>query len=228
MTAATARPQTAMKRLAGALALVCMVLFLLAIEQKHAVAAWETLRAEAGPAARRAGDWAGRLPPRAAEGFEGLRATLARQTAAWSDSRAAEVGSGDATRGETGAAGEVAPPVDPGSLALVRAELRFGNGDILHTRPLRIAMGRDAFAPGQTFAARLNVPADAQIELREVVAPARGQAVPPTALCGGEPAGVAALLHRRDRVELILFRTRTVAPQTPPAALSGVWRFPVR
>ena len=50
MTAATAHPQTAMKRLAGALALVCMVLFLLAIEQKHAVAAWETVRAGAGPA----------------------------------------------------------------------------------------------------------------------------------------------------------------------------------
>ena len=53
MSAATARPQTAMRRLAGALAFVCLVLFLLAIEQKHTVAAWETLRDEAGPAARR-------------------------------------------------------------------------------------------------------------------------------------------------------------------------------
>ncbi|MDI6625561.1 MAG: hypothetical protein QME55_12585, partial [Brevundimonas sp.] len=62
MTAATAPSQSAMKRLAGALAFVCMVLFLLAIEQKHAVAAWETVRDEAGPAARRVADWAGGLP----------------------------------------------------------------------------------------------------------------------------------------------------------------------
>lgn len=231
MTAATAPAQTAMKRLAGVLAFVCMVLFLLAIEQKHAVAAWETLRAEAGPAAGRVADWAGRLPSKAAAGFEGLRSEVARQTAAWSDagagSRVAASGGDDAAKGEA-AAGEAAPIVDAGSLTFVRAELRFGNGDSLHTRPLRIAAGRDAFAPGQTFAARLNAPADAQIELREVIAPARGQPVPPTSLCGGEPAGAAALLYRRDRIDLMLFRTRTIGPQTPASALCGVWRFPAR
>ena len=48
--------QTAMKGLASALTLVCMVLFLLAIEQKQAVAAWATVRDEAAPAAGRVAD----------------------------------------------------------------------------------------------------------------------------------------------------------------------------
>ena len=46
MTAVPARSQSAMKRLAGALSFVCLVLFLLAIEQKHTVAAVEAVRAE--------------------------------------------------------------------------------------------------------------------------------------------------------------------------------------
>lgn len=223
--AATARPQTAMKRLAGALAFVCMVLFLLAIEQKHAVAAWETVRAGAGPAATRVADWAAGLPPRAAEGFEGLRAAVARQTASWADARPAGAGPDEAAA--EGPAGEAAPAA-PGSMTLVRAELRLGNGEVLHTRPMRIAWGRDAFAPGQTFAARFRIPADAQIELREVVAPARGQPVPASSLCGGEPVRAAAVLQRRDRTGLMLFRTRTIGPATPPEALCGAWSFPAR
>jgi hypothetical protein len=223
--AATARPQTVLKRLAGVLALVCMVLFLLAIEQKHAVAAWEAVRSGAGPTATRVADWAGGLPPKAADAFEGLGSMVARQTASWSGTR------GAAQPGEARAeavAGEAAPAVDPGGLTMVRAELRFGNGEVLQTRPLRIAWGRDAFAPGQTFAARLNLPADAQIELREVVAPARGRPIPASALCSGEPVRAAAVLQGRDRVQLMLFRTRTIGPTAPPDALCGVWSFPAR
>ena len=225
MTAATARPRTAMKRLAGALALVCMVLFLLAIEQKHAVAAWESVRTGAGPAARHVAGWARGLPPRAAGAYEGLRSAVARHTASWSEPRGA-AGSGEARAADV--ASETAPAVDPGGLTLIGAELRFGNGEVLQTRPLRIAYGRDAFAPGQTFAARLNAPADAQIELREVVAPARGQPAAPSSLCGGESVRAAAVLHRRDRVELMLFRTRTIGSATPPDGLCGVWSFPAR
>ena len=88
--------------------------------------------------------------------------------------------------------------------------------------------GRDAFAPGQTFAARLNAPEDAQVELREVVAPAGEGSARPSALCGGEPAGAVALLHRRDRVDVMLFRTRMIGEQTPPAALCGAWSFTAR
>lgn len=227
MTAATARSRTAMKRLAGALSFVCLVLFLLAIEQKHTVAAVEALRYEAGPAMRRAADWAAGLPSGAAGGFETVRAGVARQTASWRASDAAPSDS-DNSRERGGASAEGAALHDAGSLTMVRAELRFGNGETLRTRPQRIAWGRQAFSPGQTFAARLNAPADAQIELREVVAPARGQPVPPLSLCGGEPARVAALLHRRDRVQVMLFRSTTVGSQTPPSALCGVWSFPAR
>lgn len=226
MTAATAHPQTAMKRLAGALAFVCMVLFLLAIEQKQAVAAWEAVRTGAGPAAGRAADWASELPPRAAETFASLRSAVDRQTGSWGGAGAGEAGRGQANA-EAGSS-EAGLADGPGSMTLVQAELRFGDGEVLHTRPLRIARGGDAFGPGQTFAARLSVPADAQIELREVVAPARGQPTPPSSLCGGEPARAAALLQRRGRIELMLFRTRTIGPATPPEALCGAWSFPAR
>ena len=77
MSAASAPSQTAMKRLAGALSFVCLVLFLLAVEQKQTVAAWESLRAGAGPIARGVADWAGRLPSGAADGLEGLKTAVA-------------------------------------------------------------------------------------------------------------------------------------------------------
>ena len=57
----TAPRQTGLKGLAGALGFLCLVLFLLAIEQKQAVAAWAAIRDDAAPAARRVADWAGQL-----------------------------------------------------------------------------------------------------------------------------------------------------------------------
>lgn len=223
MTAATARPQTAMKRLAGALSFVCLVLFLLAIEQKQTMAAWEALRDEAGPAVGRIADWAGRLPSGAADGIEGLRSAVAGAPRPL----AAEPGSTVILQGEYGPA-DAATRGATGSLTFLGAELRFENGDALRTRPGRIASASETFAPGQTFAARLDAPADAQIELREVVAPLRGQADAPPRLCGGERAAVVALLHRRDRVDLMLFRTRTVGADTPSTSLCGVWSFTAR
>ena len=223
MTAATARPQTAMKRLAGVLSFVCLVLFLLAIEQRHAVAIWTVMREEAVPTARYVIDAARRLPESVANGFEGLAAAGDRESAPLAAAPGAAAGLG----GEYGPADE-ATRAAAGSMAVIGAELRLENGDVLRTRPLRIAAGSDAFAPGQTFAARLNARADAQIELREVVAPPGARTVPPARLCGGEPAGAAALLHRRDRVDLMLFRSRAVGPDTPAAALCGVWSFTAR
>ncbi len=227
MTAATARSPTAMKRLAGVLAFVCLVLFLLAIEQKHTVAAVEAVRAEAGPAARRAADWAAGLSSNAADGFGELGSKVARTTTAWRAASAAAPVRDAVVKDGTGSAPGVAPPA-AGSLTVAGAELRFGTGETIRTRPLRIARGGDSFTPGRTFAARLGAPADAQIELREVVAPARGRPIPPLSLCGGEPAGAAPLLYRPARTELMLFRTRTVGPDTPAAALCGVWSFPVQ
>lgn len=223
MTAVVARSRTAMKRLAGALSFVCLVLFLLAIEQKHTVAAMEAVRYEAGPAMRRIADWAAGLPSGAAGGLEGLTSAVEGVDGPL----AAEPGSGAAPGGVYGPADE-ATRADVGSLTLVGAGLHFGNGQRLRTRPLRIAFGREAFAPGQTFAARWNAPVDAQIELRQVVTPARGTAPAAPGLCGEEPAGVVALLHRGDRIDLMLFRPGVIGAATPPSALCGVWSFTAR
>lgn len=224
MSAATAPSQTAMKRLAGALSFVCLVLFLLAIEQKQTVAAWEGLRAGGGPVARGVADWAGRLPSGVADGVEGLTTAVAGEDRPL----AAEPGSTAGLRGEYGPADDITRATT-GSLTVVGAELRFENGDRLRTRPLRIAAGRDAFAPGRTFAARLNAAAEVQIELREVLSPARGPAAAPSGLCGEAPAGTVALLHRGARVDLMLFRAGVaVDADTPPSALCGVWSFTAR
>ncbi len=224
MTAATARSQTAMKRLAGALSFVCLVLFLLAIEQRHTVAAWEAVRHEAVPAVRRVADWAGRLPSGTADGLSGLKHAFAREDGPV----AAQPGSNISLRGEYGPADD-ATRQSAGALTLVGPDLRFETGDTLRTRPLRIASGREAFAPGQTFAARLNAPADAQIELRAIVPPGPRQAVGPSKLCGGDPAGVVALLHRGSKVDVLLFRPGfVIGPDTPPTALCGVWSFAAR
>ncbi|HYD28680.1 hypothetical protein [Brevundimonas sp.] len=225
MTAATARrSQTAMKRLAGALSFVCLVLFLIAIEQRHTVAAWEALRDEAAPAARRLAAWVAGLPSGAGDGFEGLKTAIRGEDRPL----AAVAGSAAILRGEYGPADESTREA-AGSLTVIGAELRFENGDSLRTRPLRIAFGRESFAPRQTFAARLDAPADAQIELRAVVPSGRGQGHVPLNLCGGGPAGVAALLHRGSRVDLMLFRPGFVIDgETPPSALCGVWSFAAR
>lgn len=223
MSAATASSQTLMKRLAGGLSFVCLVLFLLAIEQKQTVAAWDALRTGALPAVERVADWAARLPSGASEGLSGLRSAVAASPGPL----AADPGREAVLGGEYGPADEAARSAT-GSLTFVGAELRFERGERLRTRPLRIAAGRDGFAPGQTFAARLNAPPDAQIELREVIAPGRGEPTPPSALCDGRPAGVVALLHRGARVDLMLFAAGPLpGPDTPPA-LCGVWSYAAR
>ena len=221
MSAATARSQTAMKRLAGALSFVCLVLFLLAIEQKQTVAAWDALRHGVVPAAGRVADWAAGLPSGAADGLSGLKTAITAEP----PPVAAEPGSAAFLRGLYGPADD-ATRAGAGSVTFVGAELRFENGERLRTRPLRIAAGRDRFVRGQTFAARLNAPADAQVELREVIG---GEATPSSGLCGDRSAGVAALLHRGTDVDLMLFAAgATPGPDTPPAALCGTWRFTTR
>lgn len=223
MTAATARPQTAMKRLAGVLSFLCLVLFLLAIEQKQTVAAWDALRHEAVPALQRVADWAGRLPSGAADGLDGFKDAVAGD-----DGPVAQQGSAAILRGEYAPVDDAARAV-AGVLTFMGAEMRFETGDRLRTRPLRIAYGRDSFAPGQSFAARWNAPADAQIELRSVVAAGPRQAVPPAKLCEGDAPGVVALLHRAERVDVMLFRPGfVIGPDTPPAALCGAWSFAAR
>lgn len=169
------------------LAVVCLVLFLLAIEQRQAVQAWHAVRDGAAPAVQRVGDWLG---DRTADVREALDPTPP----------------------------VAADPVDvllTGTFVSVDAEVamlvtfdgpRVVLGDqTLTTRPLRISAGSDAFAPGQTFAERLDARPDAQIELREIVPVSKAEAVAPLALCAGSAPAALALLHRQGTVDLMLF-----------------------
>ncbi len=132
-------------------------------------------------------------------------------------------------------AGEFGPADDitrdtTGGVTFTGAVIRLERGETFRTRPLRIAAGSEAFnSLRETFATRLDAAGDAQIELRAVVPQSRDQAVAASPLCGGAAPGVAALLHRRDHVELMLFRERTiVGPDAPVDGLCGVWRFRAR
>ena len=226
MTAAelrTAPRQTGLKGLAGGLALPCLVLFLLAIEQKQAVQAWQAIRDDAAPAAGRVADWAGRLPSGEADGLTGLKAALA------DDSNPQAATPSDAVlTGEFGPADE-ATRVALGGATFAGAMVRFDTGDSFRTSPLRIAAGREHFVFGQTFADRLDASADAQIELRRIIPVTRGEPVRPSALCGGEAPGLMAMLHGRDRVDLMLFRVPArLGPDAPVATLCGAWRLKAR
>lgn len=185
------------------LAVVCLVLFLLAIEQRQAVQAWHAVRDGAAPAVQRVGDWLG---DRTADMREALDPTPP----------------------------VAADPVDvllTGTFVSVDAEVamlvtfdgpRMVLGDqTLTTRPLRIAAGSDAFAPGQTFADRLDARPDAQIELREIVPVSKAEALAPLALCAGSAPAALALLHRQDTVDLMLFAPGSEA--TPLGEPCAVW-----
>ncbi len=216
----TAPRQTGMKGLVGGLVFLCLVLFLLAIEQKQAVAAWAAIRDDAAPAAGRVADWAGRLASGEGDGLTGLKAALA------DDGNPLVAASIDAVlSGEFGPADETTRAA-LGGATFAGAMVRFDTGDSFRTSPLRIAAGREHFVFGRTFADQLDAPADAQIELRRILPVTRGEPVKPSALCGGETPGLIALLHRRDRVDLILFRAAArPGPDAPVAGLCGVWRL---
>lgn len=212
------RSNRGLKGLAGVLGFVCLVLFLLAIEQKQVVNAWATMRDQAAPAAGRVFGWA---VEGAKDGLDGLKTAAAGNDGPRTATSNAVVLAGefratdDATRDAVGGA------------TFTGALIRLEQGEVLRTRPLRIAAGDEAFnAARRTFAAELDARPDAQIELRTVIAQDRRSAVAASPLCGGAAPGVVGLLHRGDRVEMMLFRERTVVgPDTPTDALCGVWRF---
>lgn len=212
-----------MKRLAAGLAVLCLVLFLLAIEQKHAVAAWETVRDEGAPAARRLAGEARRWASGETESLEAFAAAVTDDD---------EVEAADAT--DAVLAGEFGPEDEAaraalGGVTFAGAVVRFDTGETLRTAPLRIAMGRESFAAGQTFADRLAAADDAQVELRRILPATRGQAVRPSALCGGDAPARIALLHRGDRVDLMLFRAPgRPGGEAPKESLCGVWRLRAR
>lgn len=206
-----------LKGLAGALAFLCLVLFLLAIEQRHAVAAWNAVRHGAAPAVVRAGSW---LADGAEDGVGGLRAAVAPP-----DAPLTAAGEDRVLAGAFGPADEATRRA-VGGVAFTGATIRFDGGATLQTRPLRIAAAREAYVFGETFAARWNAPAEAQIELRTILGEEGAGGVAAARLCGGRAAGAVALLHRRDRVDLMLFRTGVqIGADAPATGVCGVWSF---
>jgi hypothetical protein len=215
------RSNRGLQGLAGALGFVCLVLFLMAIEQKQAMEAWAMLRDEAAPAAGRIVGWA---VDGAVDGVDGLKSA-----AKGSDDPLAATPNAVVLAGEFRAADD-ATRETVGAATFTGALIRLEQGDVLRTRPLRIAGADEAYsAARKTFAAELDARPNAQIELRQIIPHARAEAVFASPLCGGEAPGVVALLHRRDRVDMMLFRGRTiVGPDAPADALCGVWRFRAR
>lgn len=169
------------------LAVVCLVLFLLAIEQRQAVQTWHAVRDGAAPAMQQAGDWLG------------ARTSDVRQALDPTPPVAADPE--DVILTGTFVSIDAETPI----IAAFEGSRVILNDQILTTRPLRVAAGYDVFAPGQTFAERLDARADAQIELREVVPNPQAEPVAPSALCAGAAPSSLALLHRQDTVDLMLF-----------------------
>ena len=110
-----------MRRLAGALGFLCVVLLLLAFDEKQATRAVDAVREHVGPVVTRAGALIRRGgaagPPPAAEAWPVLYGRFV-------------------PRG----------PAPGGAVDFVAAELRFETGGILRTRPARIAYGHEGFA----------------------------------------------------------------------------------
>jgi len=219
----TAPRKTGLKSLAGGLSFLCLVLFLLAIEQKQAVLAWAAIRDEAGPAVGRVIEWVRLLPSGDADGMTGLKAALAGR-----DDPLAAADTAALLAGEFGPADE-ATRAALGGATFAGALVRLDAGETFRTTPQRIAAGRENFVFGQTFADRLEAPGDAQIELRRIVPVTRGEPVGPSTLCGGDRPDLMALLHRRDRVDLMLFRAPArPGPDAPVSSLCGVWTLKAR
>ncbi|RZJ37013.1 MAG: hypothetical protein EON86_17840, partial [Brevundimonas sp.] len=165
------RSNRGLKGLAGVLFLVCMVLFLMAIEQKQAVEAWAAVRDEAAPTVSRIVAWAA---DGASDGVDGLKTAAAGAP----DRRPTATPDAVILAGEFGPADDVTRET-VGSATFTGATIRLERGETLRTRPLRIVPGDQAYnSLGETFAARLNARPDAQIELRAVVPNLRQAAVP--------------------------------------------------
>jgi hypothetical protein len=183
------------------LAVVCLVLFLLAIEQRQAVQTWHAVRHGAAPALQQASDWLGARTSDVREVLNPTPPVAADPVDVILTGRFVSI--------------DVEAPV---VIAFDGPRVTL-NDQTLTTRPLRIAAGSDVFAPGQTFAERLNARADAQIELREIVPATDADTVAPSAFCGEAVPSALALLHRQDTVDLMLFLQGTETVLGEPCAV---------
>lgn len=202
-----------MKVLTAVLTAVCAIELLIAFEQIRPPSEWRV-----APAATSSWPTLDIPAPNLAAWASGLRD---RALAVF---RPTSVLRADATdvplRGRFVAA---SPETTVANVAFEGAVIRLGD-ETLRTRPWRIASGSDGAIDGWTFARRLAAAPDAQIELRQVMPSEDGKAVASSPLCAGRSPGTVALLHRRDQVDLMLFRAgATPGPDAPLDALCGTW-----
>jgi hypothetical protein len=205
------RRRRGMKFLAGALAVACGVLFLLAVEQRHAIAAWRTV--EAG---FRSAEALWRTGPPAAASQSSASPPVAVLAATDEDIPL------------TGAfqPGDMLTRQSVGEVVFTAGLIRFGSGEVLHTRPLRIVQGGEPFNQGRTYSDLWGAPAEAQVELRSVLSLKEASSSEGLPLCRPDRPGAVALLHRRNRLDMMVFRQGAApGPEAPGSAVCGVWSF---
>lgn len=192
------------------LAVVCAVLFLLAIEQKQTLAAWAAVRSAAVALFERSGGWM-------ESGASGVARLAAPQPASSAPEPADIV--------LRGAFAPEDPETWPGGVVFRHQEILFEKAGVtLQTLPLRIMAAGDVRIQGRTLAARLNTVAEAQIEWRRIEAPTADDAAAAAGLCGGAAPERLAILHRADKVDLLLFPIGS-ASLKDMAAPCGEWRL---
>jgi len=84
-----------------------------------------------------------------------------------------------------------------GTVTFAGAEVRLETGGVLRTRPHRLVPSQESLSRTQTWAEAFDLPADVQVEVREVVS---GQA---PALCEGADPAWLALIQSQDAVALL-------------------------
>jgi len=213
MTTAVLPARNWLMPLNAVLAVVCTVLFLLAVEQRQALAAWGAVRTAAASMFERTGGWV-------ESGASGVTRLTAGGAALTSPDPTDVVLSGAFALEDPEAA-------SGGEVVFQHQDIRFAAGATLRTRPLRISAANETRIEGRTLAERLNTVSEAQIEWRRVETPAKDHADAAAGLCGGAAPERLAILHRADRVDLLLFAAGSASLEEMPEPC-GEWRLRAR
>lgn len=206
-SAALDRSRTTFKVAAGVLGLLCVTLLHLVLDEERGAAA-----GRASPSATSAGrpDLTSVQPidsPDRGDTSRPASAIVGEEAILTGAFRAAD------------AAGGV------NQIAFVGGHVEFSTGERLHTRPLRIAAAGEQVGGGRTFAQMWKVLPDVQIELRTVSSPEEGRRNRVPALCGDRAVERMALLHRRNRLDLLLFTAPSPRETAADLPICGPWRF---
>jgi len=212
MTTAVLPARNWLMPLNAVLAVVCTVLFLLAVEQRQALAAWGAVRTAAASMFERTGGW-----------VESGASGVTRLTAGG----AAPTAPDPADMVLSGAFVSEDPEAPRSEVVFQHQDIRFEGGAVLRTRPWRITTAGETRVEGQTLSDRLNTVAEAQIEWRLTDAPVKKEAEAAERLCNGVTPERLAILHRTDRVDLLLFPAGR-EPLDDIAAPCGEWRLRAR